>query len=254
MDGAVSARSQKLKQELFMSFKELQQRLAAAKDESGELAKSAAAAGADGGAEAGAGDNDDDDEANAAAAAAGGAADAGGDGGADGADAGGDANDEVLGKSFKLTLEDGTEIEYQDGAELVKSMLERMENTDEVMAKAVGGVLDVVGDLKVVIQTQATTIAEQGKLLKSLQGQIGSLGNKGAGRVSTISVLSKSSPGAGSAARPVQQPSMTRDEVLAKASSLHREGKLNGLQVATVEADLNAGRKPAAEVLALINA
>lgn len=240
-----------------MSFAELQARLDAAKGDTEALAKSAAAAAADeanlgdGAGEGGDGGEGAGDGGDAGAGGAEGGAGDGGDGG-EGGNGEGNEGDELLGKSFQLTLEDGTVVEAQDGAALVKAMLDRQADTDEVLQKSVGAVLDMVGDLKGALQATQTKLASQDALIKSLRSEIAALGTKGSGRVASLSVMAKSNIGGAAAKAATKKEGMTRDEVLAKAVSLQKSGALTGLQVATVESDLNAGRKPAAEVMALI--
>lgn len=188
-------------------------------------------------------DGEQDDK-NIQAAAAGGDADADGDGKNDvtGGDTGhaepdGDENargegdgdgDETMGKSFSFQLETGETIEAVDGTELVKSLIGRIDHTEETMAKALGTAINLIG--------------QQGKMIKSLQGEMKKLSGEGRGRKTVLAVTEKPAPGAGAnTLAKSEQQGMTGQEFMAKALDAQKSGRLTGLDIARAESALNRG-------------
>lgn len=170
------------------------------------------------------------------------AAEGGSDGDADdkGGKPDGDADDEgkPMAKSFKLTLEDGTEIEAQDGAEMVKSLQERIEKNEESMAKALGSAVEL--------------IKGQASLIKSLTEKVTKLAGEGRGRKAVVSVVEKPSAGngAGSNTMAKSEPAgMSPDQFFAKALTAQKEGRLSGVDIAIAESHLNRGEAIPAHII-----
>lgn len=139
----------------------------------------------------------------------------------------GDEDDKpAMAKSFKFTLEDGTEVEAQDGSELVKSLQDRVEKTEGNMFKA--------------LETAVSLIKGQGDLIKSMQDQIKKLGGEGRGRKAVVSVVEKPGPGEGVMAKS-EPTGMSHDQFFAKALAAQREGRLSGTDIAIAESCLNRG-------------
>lgn len=132
----------------------------------------------------------------------------------------------AMAKSFKFTLEDGTEVEAQDGSELVKSLQARVEQNEGNMFKA--------------LETAVGLIKGQGELIKSMQDQIKKLSGEGRGRKAVVSVVEKPVPGEGVMAKS-QPAGMSHDEFFAKALTAQREGRLSGTDIAIAESCLNRG-------------
>lgn len=178
-------------------------------------------------------DDGKDEEKIQAAAGEGGSDDGeAGDGDADdkGGAADGDADDNKAGKpmakSFKLRLEDGTEVEAQDGSELVKSLQERIEQNEGVMAKAMESAIGL--------------IKGQGELIKSLSEQVKKLSGEGRGRKTVVSVMEKPAPVASTLAKS-EPTGMSHEQFFAKALNAQKEGRLSGTEIAVAEACLNRG-------------
>jgi hypothetical protein len=172
-------------------------------------------------------DGKDEEKIQAAAAESG----LDGDGDADdmGGEPDGDEDDEgkpAMAKSFKFTLEDGTEVEAQDGSELVKSLQDRVEKNEGEMFKA--------------LETAVGLIKGQGDLIKSMQDQIKKLGGEGRGRKAVVSVVEKPSPGEGVMAKS-EPAGMSHDQFFAKALTAQREGRISGTDIAIAESCLNRG-------------
>lgn len=132
--------------------------------------------------------------------------------------------DEQMGKSFAFTLEDGTVIEAQDGTELVKSLMVRVDNTEAVMSKALGQAIDLIG--------------KQGDMLKSLQAEVKRLAGEGRGRKAVVSVAEKAPVGTMAKS---EQTGMSGQEFMAKALAAQSAGRLTGLDIARAESALNRG-------------
>lgn len=177
---------------------------------------------------------DDDDAGIAEAAAEGEEADEGhaepdGDEGIEG-EGDGDG-DEGMAKSFSLKLEDGTEVDAIDGTELVKSLIDRFDAQEDTLAKALGGMVDL-------LKSNAETVRAQGALIKSLQGDMKRLGGEGRGRKTVVSVAEK--PVAETLAKS-EPEGMNANEFMAKALSAQQAGKITGLDVSVAETSLNKG-------------
>lgn len=172
-------------------------------------------------------DDGKDEEKIQAAAAEGGSDHEEPDGDEDGEGMGdGDADDASMAKSFKFTLEDGTEVEAQDGTALVKSLQDRVDQTEQTMAKA--------------LETAVGLIKGQGDLIKSMQDQIKKLSGEGRGRKAVVSVVEK--PVAGTMAKSMQPEGVSPDEFFAKALTAQREGRISGTDIALAETMLNRGQ------------
>lgn len=140
--------------------------------------------------------------------------------------------DEPMAKSFSFKLENGEEIDAIDGTELVKSLIERFDSQEEAMAKAMGGVVEL-------LKSTTDTIREQGALIKSLQGDVKRLGGEGRGRKTVVSVAEK--PAVGETLAKSEPEGMNPNEFMAKALSAQQSGKITGLEVSIAETSLNKG-------------
>lgn len=181
----------------------------------------------------------DDDKIQAAAAAAN--PDADGDGendvtgddlnpeglGDEGEGEGDGDDEETMGKSFALKLEDGTELEAIDGTELVKSLMARVESNEGTVMKALGTAVDLLG--------------KQGNMIKSLQDEVKKLAGEGRGRKTVVSVSEKPVAGANMAKSQGAAEGLSANEFMAKALAAQASGRLTGLDVARAESALNKG-------------
>ncbi len=195
--------------------------------------------------------NDNADDAKIAAAAADGAA-AGegedgkkkegeaGEAGAPVTDAAaGKPDEEVLGKALKVTLASGEEVEAVDGTELVKSLMGRLDISEDALAKAFGV---VSGNVKAVEDklAKATAIIEaQDKLIKSLSDRVEAIANTGKGRRAVVSVTDKV---VGADVLAKSEPSgMDPHDFMLKAMDAMKAGRITGEEVARAETYLNRG-------------
>jgi hypothetical protein len=151
----------------------------------------------------------------------------------------GEGEDEDMMKSFRVTLDDGREVEAYDATAMMKAM----HTTTTAHASALASVrADLSAAHKVITkQTEmlkaiGERISEQGEMLKALREQP-------AGRKS-----------AATHAAPAGGGEMKRDDVLAKAMSAQQSGRLSAHDVASIEARLNNGVPLRPEHLAAIQA
>lgn len=158
-------------------------------------------------------------------------------GGPDKTDPDGGEDDEVLGKSFGVTLADGTSVEAYDGTELIKSIMSQNMALGQTLKKSMA----VIGGLKGQVEANA-------KLVKSLQGQVAKLADSGRGRKAVISITDKQIPGEGEPAA----DDMSADAFMAKAMDMFNAGKLSGNDIARAEAYIGKGLQPPADVVSVV--
>lgn len=167
----------------------------------------------------------------------------------------GDEEDEppVLGKSFGVTLEDGTEVEAYDATLILKSFDERLggfaRELSEIdllkaeVAELKGREIPTADAIKAEVEK---VLAAQNTMLKSLQEQVAALSAQGQGRKSTLNVHEKPGP-AGTEARP-ETPS--GEALMTKALIAQKQGRLTGHDVARLNAYLGRGLQAPPEILA----
>jgi len=148
-----------------------------------------------------------------------------------------DKDDDTFGKSFGVTLEDGTKVDAYDGTAMMKSLFAEVEKTKAVIVAA----FDLVKSLQ-------STVSTQTDMIKSLQADVQRLGSQGRGRTAVLSMHEK--PAAVAA---VEQPiGITGPELMTKCFAAQKLGKITGSDISRVEAYLNRGIAPPAEILARI--
>lgn len=166
---------------------------------------------------------------------------------ADGAAQGGDGNeeddvsgnddetdvDDSFGKAFEVTLADGTKQEAFDGTAMLKAMhtenktLHALVATQgEDLTKALEFTSGLFGLVK-----------SQGEMIKALQADLTKVGNTGTGRRGILTVLEKQNMGAGAGGDKPAKPA--RSDVMAKALSLQKEGHIDAVGVARIEANFD---------------
>jgi hypothetical protein len=166
-------------------------------------------------------------------AGAGGNAGAGGEGGAAGGEggqgqgaAGGEGGGQTMAKSFKLKLDDGTEVEATDGTEMLKALEQRIDKGEETIAKALGAALGL--------------IKSQSDMIKSLNEKVAKLSNEGRGRKTVISIQEKNgnAGGAGGEAGSGGEGAgggIKVEEFMAKAQNAFDSKKISGLELTTID-------------------
>lgn len=154
--------------------------------------KTVAAAAADSGVDAPAGNPEDDDE---------------------------DEGGEEFGKSLGA---DASGAEMIDATELVKSMIDRQDATDGVLAKAM---TSMVG-----------AMSKQNELIKSLQAEVRTLAGQGRGRKTMVTIADK--PGVADVlakSEAAEEGKITTGELLAKSHAAHAAKKISGVELNTID-------------------
>jgi hypothetical protein len=149
-----------------------------------------------------------DDAAIAAAAEAGGAAPA--------AAAPGDDDKPAFGKSFEFVDAAGAKHEAVDATDLVKSLIDRLDSSDDVLAKA--------------LTSMAGSLKAQGDLIKSLTSQVQTLSSQGRGRKAMLTVSEKPAVG-DTLAKSQAEQGVTPEQFFAKANTAFDAGKISGKEL-----------------------
>lgn len=155
-----------------------------------------------------------------------------------------------FGKSFGVTLADGTEVEAYDATEILKSFDARIGSqvTELDLLKAEVAALkarDIPSADAIKAEVEKVLVA-QNDLIKSMQAQIAALGAEGRGRKSLLNVHEKP-VAAGTEARP-ETPSS--EALMTKALIAQKQGRITGQDVARLDAYLGRGLQAPPEILA----
>lgn len=142
--------------------------------------------------------------------------------------------DKGMAKSFQLRLEDGSIVEAEDGTELVKALMNRVEKNESLLAKALEGTVNL--------------IKSQGEMIKSLEDKVVKLSGQGKGRKAMLSIVEK------------QSVTMTKSEpegisthdFMAKALVAQAEGRITGMEVARAESYINSGIQIPQDIVARV--
>lgn len=136
-----------------------------------------------------------------------------------------------MAKSFVVELEDGTKIEAQDGTELVKSLMSRIDNNEETLAKALGSAVNL-------IKVQGEQLAQTTALVKSLQSKVSELSGEGRGRKTVVSIhekpantLAKSEP-----------EGITAQEFMTKANAAFNAGRISGKDLTVCDVSIRSNQ------------
>lgn len=176
---------------------------------------------------------------------------------ADGAGAGGAAGDgeagdeELMGKSFQVTLADGTIQEAYDGTAMMKAMATEMTALRTESAEHASKLDASQAELAKALQVGTSLVGlvkSQGELIKSLQGDMVRFGATGRGRQANVTVLDK--PGAIAAAPAAPDV----EAIMAKAMTAHTAGEFTSSDIARLEAHLGRGNPPPADLVARLPA
>lgn len=148
-------------------------------------------------------------------------------------------DDDMMGKSFAVTLPDGTTQEAYDGTAMLKAM--------GVQVSALAASRDAVrADLNKALSTSSALLGlvkQQGEMMKAMHARVEAMANTGRGRQATISLADKPGPIAGAA------PSNNGNDVMAKAMTAFRAGGLDGSDVSRIEAHLARGLPVPSDIL-----
>lgn len=137
--------------------------------------------------------------------------------------------DNTMTKSLKVTLADGSVIDAEDGTALVKSLLARVDDTEDVMAKALGSAIGL-------IKAQGDALAKNNELVKSLQQKVAELSNEGKGRKTLVNIHES----AAATLTKAETPGMTGAEFMAKANAAFGAGKISGKDLTVIDVSLRS--------------
>lgn len=142
-----------------------------------------------------------------------------------------DAEGKPMAKSFQITLEDGTVVEAVDGADMIKSLMDRVEKNE--------------GETAAVLEAAVSTIKTQGDLIKSLLGRFDDLAGQSRPRKAVLSVVEKPAAVADDLAKSQGQGStITSEQLMAKAMDARAQGRISGNDIAVAEQMINVGKAP----------
>lgn len=142
---------------------------------------------------------------------------------------GDDDDEEVMGKSFSVTLENGEKADAVDGTALVKSLIAKIDTSNADVTAALESAVALIKSLH-------STVTSLSKETEMLKGSLDGMRNEGRGRKATLSVLDKpASPGS-------EQPAgLTRGEFFAKAHAARAAGRLQANDISLAESCFNRG-------------
>jgi len=143
------------------------------------------------------------------------------------------AGEGEMAKSFKLKLEDGSEIDAMDGTALIKALTTRVEANE--------------GEVKVALTSAITLIKGQGAMIKALSDKVEKLSNTGKGRKAVVTVAEKPA-----AEKTVEAEGVQIQDFMAKAHVVWSAGKLSGDEFRRLESYVNRGLQPPAEIVSKV--
>lgn len=140
---------------------------------------------------------------------------------------------EAMGKALMVTI-DGKQVEAQDGTALVKSLIDRIDDSEDVIAKALTSVVNLV-------KAQDVRTKAQDVLVKSLQADVKRLSGEGRGRKTLVNIHETNSTLA-----KAEQAGMNADVFLAKAGVAFGAKRITGKEFNFIDVAL---RQKQAEVI-----
>ena len=149
-----------------------------------------------------------------------------------------ETQDEPITKSFRLTLDDGTEMEAFDGAELIKSLTDRVQTAETAQKQVETHVLQSLNAAVDLISAQSAQLKDQGALIKSLQAKVDTLAKSGRGRVSVLTVADK--PQLETVSKS-QTAAIGGEELISKALGAMKAGRITGLEASGIENRVRMG-------------
>lgn len=155
---------------------------------------------------------------------------------------------EGLGKSFAVTLEDGTVQDAFDATDLVKSLNTRLDAAETAAEQHGTDLTTAREDLAkslTISRTLFEMVKSQDTLIKSLQTDMARIGGQGKGRVAAVTIAERNP-----APAVVQKPN--GEQLMAKAMTLVGAGGLSSSDIATVEMSLQRGMPLPAHIAAAL--
>lgn len=145
----------------------------------------------------------------------------------DGKDKDEKGGDELTKSLGVITLADGSEVDALDGTLLVKSLLDRMDQTDGQVASVMGAMLG--------------TIKSQGEMIKSMHDEIRALGAQGRGRKAVVTITNKTE-GTAVLAKSEAGEGLTAEQFMLKSNAAFDAGKITGRELNLISVTLRANQ------------
>lgn len=168
----------------------------------------------------------------------------GGEGGEGQAAPGGD--DSVMGKSFGVTLADGSQEDVYDATALLKSLMDDRDTMRVTVAHQGSQLTSALAALKGAVGALRST----GELVKALQSDVKRLGNTGGGRRAVLDVHERHSAAAPAAA--AAPAGLKASEFMAKAMEMNKAGDMTAIEISRLEMGFERGRMPDADTIARV--
>lgn len=146
-------------------------------------------------------------------------------------DEGKEGGDAPMAKSFVVKLEDGSEVEAQDGTELVKSLMGRIDNNEETLAKALGSAVNL-------IKVQGEQLAQTTALVKSLQSKVSELSGEGRGRKTVVSIHEKPA----NVMNKSEPEGLTAQEFMTKSNAAFEAGRISGKDLTVIDVSIRSNQ------------
>ena len=147
-----------------------------------------------------------------------------------------EGGDDMMGKSFQVTMPDGTVAEVFDGSQMMKALTTEVETLKGSNADLTAKLEAATGELSKSLQAHTGLLG----MVKSLQGDVARLGAAGRGRSAQLTVLDKP---AATAPVPATDPAADGNALMAKAMDAftRKIGGITSTDIASAEARLNRG-------------
>lgn len=155
--------------------------------------------------------------------------------------------DAPLGKSFAVTMPDGSVQEAYDGTEMFKALRAEMDaallRADDHAAALEAAQAELTKSLTVSV-TMLGVVRGQGALIKSLEARVATLSGQGAGRKASLTLHEKQS------GTPTAPDAPDGPAILAKAMTAYAAGTFASSDIARIEAHQARGLPVPADIVA----
>ena len=163
------------------------------------------------------------------------------------------ALEELFGKAFDVTLEDGQTVPAIDATTVMKALGARVmtltttvASQGEMLAKSEA----VMETAVAVISRQEADLKASGEMIKSLQAEVTKLGSQPGGRKAMLTVHEK--PAGGVAAGAGQSDGPTIPMMKSWTLDAHRAGRITAVDASVIDQSLRIGQAPPAHLLSAI--
>lgn len=146
--------------------------------------------------------------------------------------------DALFGKSFEVTLPDGSKTQAVDATQAVVILSDRVGTLEKSLSDVTTDNEQALKALTMavpLVKKLHGTVSNQEALIKSLRADVQKLGNTGTGRRAALSIHEKPAAGGGA------PRGLTREQIMSKAMDAFDAGRINSLDVSRVETRLSRG-------------